>query len=221
MRGCGSKRGFFMKSRFSMNSRFIISGLAASLILGGCSIDHHRSKNEEGSDKDKNVEIKTPLGGLKVTTDDVDAKDTGLAVYPGARIKPSDDKDGDKKANVNINTPWFGLKVVALEYESDDAQDKIWDFYKKELSKYGKVLECKPGSPDMNIEKKEKDDLTCKDSNVRINGKESKAITIEKDEWQLKVGSANKQRVVGLKQKNGKTNFALVYVNTRGERDTI
>lgn len=213
MRGC-DKRGF-------MKQAFLVSSLATAILVSGCSIHHDRAKNEEGNEKDKNVEIKTPLGGMKVTTDNVDAKDTGLAVYPGATLRPSDNKDGDKKANVNINTPWFGLKVVALEYETPDTQEKVWDFYKKELSKYGKVLECKPGSPDLNIEKKDKEDLTCKDSDVHINGGHSKAVMISKEEWQLKVGTQNRQRVVGIKQKDGKTNFALVYVNTRGERDTI
>jgi hypothetical protein len=219
MRGCD--KGVVMKTALMMKDGLIITSLAAALVVGGCSIHHDRSKNEEGSDKDKNVEIKTPLGGMKVTTDDVSAKDTGLAVYPGATLRPSDDKDGDKKANVNINTPWFGLKVVALEYETADTQEKVWDFYKKELSKYGKVLECKPGSPDMNVEKKDKEDLTCKGSNAHIRGDKGDSISFGKEDWQLKVGTENKQRVVGIKTKDGKTTFALVYVNTRGERDTI
>ena len=201
-----------------MKNGLIATSLAAALVISGCTIHHDRSKNEEGADKDKNVEIKTPLGGMKVTTDDVSAKDTGLAVYPGATLRPSDDKDGDKKANVNINTPWFGLKVVALEYETADSQEKVWDFYKKELSKYGKVLECKPGSPDMNVEKKDKEDLTCKG---KVHIKDHDSVNIDANDWQLKVGSEQKQRVVGIKTKDGKTTFALVYVNTRGERDTI
>lgn len=196
----------------------VVTGLTAALLLGGCTMHTDRAKHEDG--KEKNVEIKTPLGGLKVNTEDVDAKDTGMAVYPGARLRPSDKDGDDKKANVNINTPWFGVKVVALEYETEDSAEKVWDFYKKELSKYGKVLECKPGSPDLNIEKKEKDDLTCKGSKVHIRGDKDK-VAVSPNDWQLKVGRESSQRVVGLKQRDGKTEFALVYVNTRGERDSL
>src|SRR4051794_11225973 len=130
-----------------MRSNLISVALSAAVLLAGCSI--HESKNSNGDGKDKNVSISSPFGGLKVRTDQVDPKDTGLPVYPGARLKPDTDKNHEGKANVNIDTPWFGVKVVALTYLTDDPQEKVWDYYKKEMSKYGKVLECKPGSPDM------------------------------------------------------------------------
>jgi hypothetical protein len=101
--------------------------VAATLaMLAGCNV-HARKDGGE-----KNVSISSPLGALKVRTDDVNPKDTGLPVYPGARLKPDTD-DNKGKANVNINTPWFGLKVVALTYVSDDSQQKVWDYYKNEM----------------------------------------------------------------------------------------
>jgi hypothetical protein len=186
--------------------------IAATLaMLAGCNI-HTRKDGAE-----KNVSISSPLGALKVRTDNVDPKDTGLPVYPGARLKPQTDDHNQGKANVNIDTPWFGLKVVALTYLSDDSQQKVWDYYKKEMSKYGRVLECKPGSPDMNAETKEKGDVTCKDK-----GDHKKGMHIDSDDVELKVGTEDHQRIVGFKPSSNGTQFSLVYVVTHGEsKDTI
>jgi hypothetical protein len=186
--------------------------VAATLaMLAGCNI-HTRKDGAE-----KNVSISSPLGALKVRTDNVDPKDTGLPVYPGARLKPQTDDHNQGKANVNIDTPWFGLKVVALTYLSDDSQQKVWDYYKKEMSKYGRVLECKPGSPDMNAEAKEKGDVTCQGK-----GGHKKGMHIDSDDVELKVGTEDHQRIVGFKPSSNGTQFSLVYVVTHGEsKDTI
>jgi len=183
------------------------------LLLAGCSINvKHGDNADNGSAKEKEVTIKSPLGGLHVRTDNVDAKDTGMSVYPGARLKEKEDGN-DSQANVNIDTPWFGLKVVALTYLTDDPQDKVWDYYKKELSKYGKVLECRPGSPDMEITAKEKNQLTCDDKG----SKNRHDVHINPDEPHLKVGVEDRQRVVGFKRSSNGTQFSLVYVVTHGE----
>ena len=187
------------------------------LFIAGCSInvhDHDRAGNESGDGKDKEVTIKSPLGGLHVRTDNVDPKQMGLTVYPGAQLKEKEPGDSENKANVNIDTPWFGLKVVALKYVSNDPQDKIWDYYKKELSKYGKVLECRPGSPDMNIVATEKNQLTC---DQKDSSKNKGHVNIDNDEINLRVGTEGRQRVVGFKKTANGTEFDLVYVETHGE----
>lgn len=198
-----------------MKNQVIVILLAASLAVTGCSI---QSKQEDGERK-KNVKIETPLGGLNVRTDNVEAKDTGLTVFPGAKPKEKTEGDGDeKKANVNIDTPWFGLKVVALSYESSEPQEKIWEYYKKELSKYGRVLECRPGSPDLDIESKNDEELTCSDSKkksrVRVYERSGRHI-------ELKVGTSNKQRIVAVKPTSTGTEFSLVYVSTRQQKETL
>jgi hypothetical protein len=178
-----------------------IAGLAL-LVLVGCSINVH-DKDRAGDDnnsKNKEVTIKSPFGGMHVDTQKVDPSQAGLSVYPGARLKEKENGN-DNKANVNIDTPWFGVKVVALKYVSDDPQEKIWDYYKKELSKYGKVLECRPGSPDLNIKKTDENTLTCD----------------EDSEPHLKVGRVDHQRVVGFKKVGSSTEFDLVYVETHGD----
>lgn len=194
-----------------MNRNLMVGMLVASLVVAGCTI---QSKHEDGDHK-KNVKIETPLGGLNVRTDDVEAKDTGISVYPGATLKEKGDGDKDeKKANVNIDTPWFGLKVVALSYESKDDQEKVWDFYKKDLAKYGRVLECRPGSPDMDAKAKDDEELTCdedKKAHVKVDGKRSA----------LKVGTKNKQRIVAIKPAGNGSEFSLVYVSTREKKETL
>jgi len=195
-----------------MNRNLIVSLLAGALIVAGCNI---HSKHEDGEGHDKNVKIDTPLGGLNVRTDNVEAKDTGLSVYPGAVAKERTDRDHDeKKANVNIDTPWFGLKVVALTYQSGDSQEKVWDYYKKELAKYGRVLECKPGSPDMDAQSNDKDELTCREDKKNNFKYDSKGMS-------LKVGTQKKQRIVAIKPDGSGTEFSLVYVVTREGKETL
>lgn len=70
------------------------------------------------------VSIATPVGAMVARTGE-DAGNTGMPVYPGARL--SRDDDDAERANVTIGTPWFGLHVVAAEYESVDAPDRILD----------------------------------------------------------------------------------------------
>ena len=192
----------------------IILTTAALVLLGGCNM----KVKEEGKDGNKNVSISSSLGDLKVRTDQVNPADTGLSVYPGSTLKPNEDKNHDSKADVNINTPWFGVKVVALTYESNDDPEKIWGYYRNEMSKkWGKPLECRPGSPDMDKSKSGKDDLTCREG-------KGHGVHIDADtsEMQLKVGSEDRQHVVAVKKENGKTQYSLVYVTVRGgEKDSM
>src|SRR5438552_15688067 len=109
--------------------------IMAAVLLTGSSIRERKSGDRE------KVDIRSPLGGMKVETN-IDPKDVGLAIYPGARIKPSEEAHRDKSANVNIDTPFFKLKVVALDYLSDDSPEKVIDFYKKDMARYGKVITC-------------------------------------------------------------------------------
>src|SRR6202046_448342 len=113
------------------------AGFLAVLLLPGCSVN----VKKEGNGQDKQVDIKTLLGGVHVSKQ-ADVSDIGLTVYPGSRLRQKDSDGSDKSANVNISGFGFGIKVVAVEYESDDGPDKILSFYKDQLKKYGNVLEC-------------------------------------------------------------------------------
>jgi hypothetical protein len=191
---------------------FGIAISSALILLSGCNI--HTKHGDMGNDKD--VSISSPLGGLKVRTDKVDPKDTGLSVYPGAKLKEKSNDHNDNKANVNIDTPWFGLKVVALSYQTDDPQEKVWDYYKKEMSKYGHVLECKPGSADLKITSDEKNTLTCERKKD-----DKRGLNIHAEDVELKVGTEDHQRLVGFKPSSKGTEFSLVYIVIREGKDSI
>jgi hypothetical protein len=83
--------------------------------------------------------------------------------------------------------------------------------------KWGKPLECRSGSPDMDKKKQNKNDLDCReqDHGMHIDADDSK--------MQLKVGTEDRQHIVALKTDGGKTQYSLVYVNVRDdkEHDTI
>lgn len=180
--------------------------LAALLIPTACSI----SVKKDQAGQDKRVDIETPVGALHVDQQ-ADARDTGLPVYPGARLKPGNDDGDGKSANVNISTGLFGLKVVAAEYQSDDAPQKLIAYYKDQLKKYGKVLECRSkghaAEAAMTRSKGVGTDLECDG--------DSSGKNIE-----LKVGTRDNQRIVSIEPQDRGTTFALVYVKTRG-KDTI
>jgi len=178
--------------------------VVALILLPACSVNV--KKGESG--KEKNVDIHTPVGDIKVEKD-ADARDTGLPVYPGARIRRDDDDKDNKSANVNLSFGEYGLKVVALEYESDDKADKIVSFYQSQLKRYGNVLECHVHDHGGHVQtgaKGDSDELKCEDSG---------GSTVE-----LKVGTKQNQRIVSVEPQDKGTHFALVRVLTHG-KDTI
>lgn len=189
--------------------RLAAIGLAA-LIFSGCSL---RVDKEKSGDTEK-VEIQTPVGELKVRTN-IDAKDTGLAVYPNARPVESKHDDDDDSANVNISTPFFGLKVVATKFESDDPPEKVVEFYRKDMSRYGKVIECR-GSEHTGASGGKKDDDGIK-LTLECDKEDPASKSVE-----LKTGQGNSQRIVGVKPRGKGSEFGLVYIQIRGsERETM
>jgi len=192
---------------------------AMLIALGACNI--HVDKDDKGGDK--RVDITTPMGNLKVRNDNVEAKDTGLAVYPGAAIKPKNGHD-DNKANVNIDTPFFGVKVVALTYTSQDDFSKVLDWYRGQMKGFGRYVECKGPSHDNKGGPHHKDDLSkpveC-DSEVGVNNEGSTANVIAADgkSIELKTGTNGNQHIVSVKPVDRGTEFSLVYVRVRGGKE--
>jgi hypothetical protein len=191
-----------------IKSRVLIAiAFALWLSVLACSV---HVKNQDGDGGNQKVDIDTPIGGIHVN-EQADAHDTGLAVYPGARQVPKNDSDS-KSANVNISSSLFGVKVVAVEFQSDDAPDKIIAFYQDQLKKYGSVVEChtdKHGG-DLNIKAGDNshNPVTCK------SGESGKVV-------ELKAGTDDNQHLVSIEPSGKGTNFALVYVLTRGKEGTI
>ena len=78
-------------------------------------------------DGGKSVKIETPQGSLSVNGE-VTAEQLGLPLYPGARrAKPAG-------ASLSIEVPATGaVQIAAAEFETDDAIDKVADFYRRQL----------------------------------------------------------------------------------------
>ncbi len=183
----------------------------ALLALAGCNAVI--SKSDDNGKREKSVQISTPLGELKVRKE-IDLKELGLTPYPDARMLPDDqNSDGDNnRANVNISTPFFALRVTAAKYESNDTPEKILDFYKKDMARYGKVVPCKGSNgsgKESNKKESDKDDdfnlkLDCSD----IEG-DSKSTT-------LKAGEGSSQHIVVIEPKGKTTQISLVHIRLHG-----
>src|ERR1700733_7697437 len=177
--------------------------LIGAMLISSCSVN----VKKEANGQDKQVDIKTLVGGIHVSKD-ADVSDTGLTVYPGAHIKHKDSDGDDKSANVNISGFGFGIKVVALEYESSDSPDKLIAFYRDQLRKYGNVLECHTsGHFNVNTNYSDKSgnshELTCDSGNG--------------NNVELKVGTKEDQHIVAVESEGKGSTFSLVYVRTHGK----
>jgi len=179
-------------SRLGMTIQVLV---AAVLLAGlcGCKV------RKQGEGANKKVDIETPVGSLHVDTE-VDPKDTGLEVYPGA-IRA---EDGEKKhaGNVSLDTAVAGFKMVALKYRSDDPPDKLLDFYRKQLKAYGDVSECH--------------------GHIRFSGLKMRCDeTGFSQETNLVAGTEDRHRIVSVRPDGKGSTFALVYVQTREEKGTL
>ena len=189
-------------------SMWLPPALIGAMLISGCSVNVKKEANGE----DKQVDVKTLLGDVHVSKD-ADVADTGLAVYPGARVKQKDSSGDDKSANVNISGFGFGIRVVALEYESDASPDKLVDFYRDQLRKYGNVLECHTSKHlDVNMKGSDSSDkdshsLTCSGGNG--------------NNVELKVGTKENQHIVAVEPEGKGSKFSLVYVRTHGKDGDI
>jgi hypothetical protein len=179
----------------------VLAALFMVAALVGCSV------REEHNGDSKKVDLSTPFGGLKVRTE-INPKDVGLAIYPKAWLKPSDDRDHDKSANVNFSTPFFGLKLTALKYESDDPPEKILDFYRKDMARYGKVAQCKGRDHAHHQDHGMTLTLDCDEG-----GDDKKVV--------LKAGEGSSQHLVSVKPRDNGSEFELVYIQIRGEKETM
>ena len=147
-------------------------------------------------------------GAGAIIAGDADAKDLGLPLYPSSRRHM--DKDNDSPGvNLGLWGGGSGFKLAVLKMESDDSPDKVADFYKKALAKYGKVLDCSHPSPtDADASKNASaKQITCEDDKP------------EKGGMLFKSGTKEKQHLVAI-QPNGRGSlFQLVYVAKWGNNE--
>ena len=173
--------------------------LAALVFLAGCSVHEGRTASGE-----KKVDISTPFGNLNVNTD-VDVRDTGLPVYPGAKRVTGTEHDKDA-ANVNLSVGGIGLKVVAIKFRSDDPPDKVLAFYRPKMKEFGgKFLECRQEGFVTYGHADDSKEITCdKGSHNGTN-------------TELKAGTPDRQHIVAVKPIGSGSEFALVYLMKRGK----
>ena len=194
-----------MKSGLSIRRTTIIVLAVMAVLLSACSVDVKKTADGKG----KNVQIDTPVAHLHVS-ENADASETGLPVYPGARASDEDNDQNHHNANVNIATGFFGLKVVAVKYESDDSVDQVKDYYRRQLEKYGNFLECRANTVAVNPgfgDDSKSDALVCEQNSG--------------DNLELKAGTKRNQHVVAIEPQGKGCKFTLVYVQMHGKDTTI
>jgi hypothetical protein len=155
------------------------------------------------------VDIETPFANLKVDSSEK-AADNGIAVYPGAHLRPADNGDSHS-ANISIGAAGFGLKVIAAEYETDDSPEKVKAFYEGKMKSFGTILVCNghSGGSDVHISAHADEDkkLSCSDTSG--------------DGWEIKAGTGDNEHLVSIEPNGSGTRFGTVLVQTRGKQDTL
>ena len=179
--------------------------LAGALALPLCA--------QNSDSRDKSFDVRSSVGDLHVGAD-ADAKKIGVPLYPGAKLK--DSEENKDQANLSVLTEAFGMKLIVANYVSNDDPAKVIDFYRDKLKKYGKVLEChsKKHGGDIDVNDDDKDS---KKSNELKCDENSGPVT------ELKVGTENNQHVVAVEPGDASkgTSFALLYVHVRGKEGEI
>src|SRR5260370_16873798 len=99
----------------------------------------------------------------------------------------------------------IGFKLAVMKIESNDTPDKIAEFYKKALAKYGTVLNC--SDPSQKASGKDKTG-----SSNRLECGDDKP---EKGGLLFKAGTKEKQ--LGIQPNEHGTTFHLVHVEARGD----
>lgn len=144
--------------------------------------------------------------GLDINVhDEATPADAGLPKYPGAKAYKESDQSSSG-ANLGFSIPGFQLKVVAMNLESADRPEQVAAFYRKALSKYGRVLDCSDTAKNKKNAKtsdEESDELTCDE-------KDPGSHT-----FVYKVGRELNQRTVAIKPHGAGTRFSLAYVSKR------
>ena len=163
----------------------------------------------QNTEKDKNLDVRSPMGDLHVGKD-ADAQKAGLPLYPGARPQHENDSD---PVNLALSIENFGMKLIVAKYETDDSGEKVLNFYREKMKKYGKVLECH-NTDDRDASDSDSDEKASSRP-VKCEGDNSGPVR------ELKVGTEDNQRVVALedRKKSKATTFVLIYLHKHEKGD--
>jgi hypothetical protein len=101
----------------------------------------------------------------------------------------------------------FGFKLGVMKMESNDAPEKIAEFYKLALAKYGTVLNCSAPSQK----------TSAKDTNRSSNKLDCGDDKAEKGGLLFKAGTKEKQHLVAIQPNGQGSVFQMVYMEARGD----
>ena len=146
------------------------------------------------SNEKHEIVVETDSGRYGVGAEKLDPKQLGVAIYPGAKVDESENASSD--ASLSLDWGRDSTRLYLQNFVTSDSADKVLSFYRKQLSKYGVVLQCRDGKPFAAVPSQ----LKC-DSDKDLNGVE------------LKAGSEKKQHMVGVTPAAGGTQFEVVYLD--------
>lgn len=186
----------------------LLLSAAATLLLTGCHVSHRDSQGNE------NVDIGTPFGSMHVKTNDSGAvAGLGITPYPGA--VPYKDNGNDKDAaDVNLSFGGFHLGVRAASYKTADSQDAVIAFYKKDLRRYGDVIECRHDQP-VGEPTHTSQGLGCSENNGHHHSSTHTGADLE-----LRTGSPQHQHIVAVENKEGGTKIGMVALDLPEHHDS-
>jgi hypothetical protein len=157
----------------------------------------------------KHISISSNKGSVDISAGPPTADKLGLHVYPGA---VSREKGDDAGANLNVTTSGGAARLQIMKFISSDSAPKVLAFYKKELGKYGAVLECR-GEKQMTLDvhdSGETHDLSCE-----------KDDSANKNSTLLKSGTVRNQRIVAVESTDKGTEFTLIHIENSGGHETL
>jgi hypothetical protein len=182
----------------------LAGGLTAMM---GCHVDAHKDGNDD------NVKIATPFGGMTVKTNEsVVEGGVGLSVYPGAVIVKKEKEKGHDSgaADVHLNFGSFHLGVKAISYKTPDSPEKVTDYYRNDMAKYGSVILCH-GNKAVGMPDRTRDGLSCdRDHNTHLQMDEDNV------ESQLRAGSKLHQHIVAIDKDGTGTKIGLIALDLPG-----
>ena len=175
----------------------VVPAIAMGLIFAAAAMP---AGAQDKKDSDANKSDGESIGFI--ASKNASAKEVGLPVYPGSR-RHKDDSDDSASVQLGAWGGSSGFKLVVLKMESDDAPGKVTAFYRKALSKYGKVLNCSDSAKTV-----EKDKSS--------NGLDCDSDHPEKGETVLKSGTKEMQHIASVKTNGNGSVYDLVYVEAKG-----
>jgi len=175
----------------------VVPAIAMGLIFAAAAMP---AGAQDKKDSDANKSDGESIGFI--ASKNASAKEVGLPVYPGSR-RHKDDSDDSASVQLGAWGGSSGFKLVVLKMESDDAPGKVTAFYRKALSKYGKVLNCS-------------DSATTVEKDKSSNGLDCDSDHPEKGETVLKSGTKEMQHIASVKTNGNGSVYDLVYVEAKG-----